>query len=979
MRMFSSRFGGTFAAQARVTSSDPARALRIHKTPLGVLLFGSLVALSLAPSVAYAQVQPGCTSTLPATYNPFTQVIGGVAGAVNSISSVIGTVNTAFQAQGDAFAVGLPNAQTDQIAGGVWGRAIGGRVDNQATGTFSGSISPGMGGTPPFASGFLGGPGATGTINCQSDIRQDYAGFQLGQDLARLNLSGSGATLHAGVTGGYAESSAQDLAGSAFNGGFQVPFAGVYAVYANGNFFADALLRGDFYQMNLNAAPAALGNQKLDGVGLTEIISAGYKIDLSNSWFIQPSFSGIHSSTKIDTLNLPGGFGNFFNPLYLPPASVQFGTVESWLGRIGAQVGTSFTAGNVLLQPFATASVWHEFAGNVTANYAAPEFYASAAQAHSLFPCSLANASLYPNGCGNAVAGTVSGSRVGTYGQYSLGVFGQMTGSPWLGYVRLDLKEGANVEALGFNGGLRYQFDGAEHFAEAGHARASAQASAYDWTGLYVGGFTGAAWGKTNWNFPQAATSADPQIAGVIGGGTLGYNKQFDRWVVGVESDVAFTNATGGQSCLPSVNDANIGQNCNDSIHVLATAAARVGYTWLDRVLLFAKLGGAWTNNALAISCNGDVNFFQGSCFPNNNPFAPVGVNLAMSDPRFGATIGAGFELALTPAWSAKLEYDFLDFGSKSFVLSDTTPVTVREYFNELKFGLNYHFNAYDPDPAAPAAVAVKALVKAPPPAPYSWTGAYAGVEAAYRMADAGWNTTALPVTALISPPFITVPDPTTNPADFFSAAAQGGAFVGYDWQVARHWVTGVEGDLSFGNSSMSRGGIPGTFGNGSAPAFFALPGIEALQADSSAVKFGWDGSIRARIGYLFTPSVLMYGTGGVAFQQLSVTANCSGFVTSWCDSARRFFTGLPVIEPPKSETASTVKTGLTVGGGVESVLTGNWLGKAEFRYANFGRFNHAFFAGTIDEVDMNVHPQTYTFLAGVGYKFHGTGNLLTQ
>jgi outer membrane autotransporter protein len=202
-----------------------------------------------------------------------------------------------------------------------------------------------MGGTPPFASGFPGGPGATGTINCQSDLRQDYAGFQLGQDLARLNLSGSGATLHAGVTGGYAESSAQDLAGSAFNGGFQVPFAGVYAVYANGNFFADALLRGDFYQMNLNAAPAALGNQKLDGVGLTEIISAGYKIDLGNSWFIQPSFSGIHSSTKIDTLNLPGGFGNFFNPLYLPPASVQFGTVESWLGRIGAQVGTSFTAG----------------------------------------------------------------------------------------------------------------------------------------------------------------------------------------------------------------------------------------------------------------------------------------------------------------------------------------------------------------------------------------------------------------------------------------------------------------------------------------------------------------------------------------------------------------------------------------------------------------------------------------------------------
>jgi len=38
----------------------------------------------------------------------------------------------------------------------------------------------------------------TGTIGCDSDIRQDYGGFQLGQDLARLNLGGSGADVHLG-------------------------------------------------------------------------------------------------------------------------------------------------------------------------------------------------------------------------------------------------------------------------------------------------------------------------------------------------------------------------------------------------------------------------------------------------------------------------------------------------------------------------------------------------------------------------------------------------------------------------------------------------------------------------------------------------------------------------------------------------------------------------------------------------------------
>ena len=971
---------GREAARATVTAPNTSGIGGARQKLFGLLVGGPLVALAFAPSQAsaqgLAQVQPGCTSTLPAVYNPFTQIIGGVVGATNAITSVIGTMNTAFQAQGDAFAVGLPNAQPDQTAGGAWGRMIGGRADNKASGNFSGSISPG---TTGFQSGFPGGPGATGTINCQSNIRQDYAGFQLGQDLARLNISGSGATLHVGVTGGFAQSQDQDLAGSAFTGSFQVPFIGAYAVYTNGHFFADALLRSDFYQMSLSAPPAALGNQRLDALGLSETVSAGYRIDLGNSWFFEPSGSFIHSNTKVDTLSLPSGAGNTFNPLYLPPGTVQFNNIESWLGRVGAQVGTSFTGGNVLWAPFATASVWHEFAGNVTANYAAPEFFAGNALQHPLIPCGFPPIG-YPNGCGNAIAGTVSGTRVGTYGQYSLGIFGQMVGSPWLGYVRLDLKEGADIQAFGFNAGLRYQFDPTQRVAGALY-NGPARAAPYDWTGLYVGGFTGAAFGRTIWNFPQTATSANPRIAGVMGGGTLGYNKQIDRWVVGVEGDIALTNAKGGQSCQDGVNNFNVVQNCNNDVHILATAAVRVGYTWLDRILVYGKLGGAWTDNSLDASCNTDSLFFSGGCFPTNNQFGAV-QDLTVSDPRFGVVAGAGFELALTPSWSAKVEYDYLNFGTKTMVLPDTTPVSIREYFNEVKFGLNYHFNAFDPDPTAPAAaiMPVKALVKAPPPSPYNWTGAYAGLMGADRLTNAQWTTTALPITDLLAPLFgVTSPDPTTNQSKFFSAAAQGGIFAGYDWQISRRWVGGIEADAAFGNSAMTRGGIPGTFGNGSAAASLLMPGIEALQADSSTVKFGWDGSVRARVGYLSSPTVLVYGTGGVAFQQMSVGATCSGFITSWCDSALRGFFGVPFIEPPRSQTASVVKGGWTAGGGIEGVLTGNWLGKVEFRYADFGHYNHNFFVHTLDEVDASVHARTCTILAGIGYKFNGTGTLTVQ
>jgi opacity protein-like surface antigen len=969
---------------AAVTVIQPGPAKTVPERSCGTILFGTLIAFAFAASPASAQTQPGCTSAFGGLpfYNNFTQVIGGVVGATTAITSVIGTMNTAFQAQGDAFAVGLPNAQTDQIAGGTWGRLIGGRVDNEATGMFSGTIGPGripLNRSSPFPI-LAPEPGATGVANCNANVRQDYAGFQLGQDLARLNLSGSGATLHAGITGGYAESRDQDQAGSGFSGDFQVPFAGLYATYTSGNFFIDGLLRSDFYQMDLSAASAALGNQKADAFGLSETISAGYKIDLSNNWFVTPSISGIHSTTKVDTLDLPGGFGFTSNALNLPPGSVQFSNIESLLGRFGVQVGTSFTSGNVVWQPFAAANVWHEFAGDVKATYSAPEYYDGPATLHSTFPCSAftVGLGLYPNGCGNAVSGTLAASRVGTYGQYSLGVSGQMTGSPWLGYMRLDYRDGASIQALGFNGGVRYQFDATQRIANGTLFDGPPRATPYDWSGPYIGAFTGAAQGKDGWNFPQAANSANPQIAGLIVGGTLGYNKQFDRWVVGVEGEVAYTNASGGQACLGNVFNANPSQNCNNDIHLVATAAARFGYTWLDRILLFAKAGGAWTNSTLTVSCNGDAQFFQGGCFPANNPFGAGVQTMTLNDPRFGGLMGAGFELALTPMWSAKLEYDFMDFGSKSFVLPDTTQVSVKEYLNELKFGLNYHFNGYDPEAGGLGAptMALKMPVKAPPPDSRSWTGAYAGADVGYRMADAQWNTTGIPTTEFINVFFgvgATVPDPSTNPADFFSAALQGGLFGGYDWQVARQWVTGVEGDIAFGNSSMSRGGIPGTYGNGAGPAFFIMPGVEAQQADSATVKFGSDGSVRARLGYLSTPNVLIYGTGGVAFQQVSVTAACSGTAASFCGSVGRYLI-VGYTEPPTSETLSTTRTGWTVGGGVEAALSGNWFGKAEFRYADFGHLSHSFFAGTVDdEVDISLHPQTYTVLGGVGYKFAAT------
>ena len=54
---------------------------------------------------------------------------------------------------------------------------------------------------------------------------------------------------------------------------------------------------------------------------------------------------------------------------------------------------------------------------------------------------------------------TLTTSRVGTYGQFGLGVAGQVIDTGWLGYARVDYRTGENIEGVSGNIGLRYQFN----------------------------------------------------------------------------------------------------------------------------------------------------------------------------------------------------------------------------------------------------------------------------------------------------------------------------------------------------------------------------------------------------------------------------------------------------------------------------------------------------------------------------------------
>ena len=210
----------------------------------------------------------------------------------------------------------------------------------------------------------------------------------------------------------------------------------------------------------------------------------------------------------------------------------------------------------------------------------------------------------------------------------------------------------------------------------------------YDWTGFYVGGHLGVAWGNSDWTTADASGSHSlsqaintfDEAGSFFAGVQTGYNYMFrNRVVAGIEADASFPSfpalsgiSIGGMSTFTSPT---FGQETfSETVLSSGTIRGRLGYapgSWL----FYATGGFAWTYDQLTLT--------QLATGASASPFLW----------RFGWAAGAGVEAPVAPHWTARFEYLFTDYGKSTVTFAGIgQPFSSDISLHELRAGLNYQF-----------------------------------------------------------------------------------------------------------------------------------------------------------------------------------------------------------------------------------------------------------------------------------------------
>jgi outer membrane immunogenic protein len=247
----------------------------------------------------------------------------------------------------------------------------------------------------------------------------------------------------------------------------------------------------------------------------------------------------------------------------------------------------------------------------------------------------------------------------------------------------------------------------------------------FSWNGLYGGVNIGYGFGNGDisrggilaaQNFPGGGFDGPIEtwrvpvnLNGVLGGGQIGYNYQFNPWIVlGFETDIQAADLRNSQRSAGGYVSPFWGvpsstfHTANQFVDWFGTVRGRIGLTMpsYPNILVYGTGGLAY----------GGVEYAHVST--RNDNFPPPWASQATattSQTRVGWTAGGGLEWTpmAFPAWSAKIEYLYTDLGQVTQIgggftgfnapgpLSQTSINTVAFRWHTVRAGVNWHFNPF--------------------------------------------------------------------------------------------------------------------------------------------------------------------------------------------------------------------------------------------------------------------------------------------
>lgn len=401
------------------------------------------------------------------------------------------------------------------------------------------------------------------------------------------------------------------------------------------------------------------------------------------------------------------------------------------------------------------------------------------------------------------------------------------------------------------------------------------------WTGFYLGGDFGAGGTLRRANASPGNGAATLNVDGLGGSGILAsIHGGVDYQII--PRGVIGLLAEGTWSNMTGSMSARVpGANANVS------SQANLG------LAILARAGVLATPSSLLYATGG----YAGQNFHTSGTAAAGGAFASFNrDDYFnGWTVGGGVETMLRGGWSAKLEYRYSQFETK-FI--PTNAVTIQPFMHTARVGLSYRFGAGQESAEQPAAAGAR-----------DWTGVYGGVAGGAGLLVNRLNASAGGASASI---------------DNGGQGLLGSVFAGGDYQFNDQFLVGLMGDLTWpGMQSVLTAGAGG-----------------ASATVTSHTNMSW--TLAARLGWLATPSTLLYALGGYTNQGFTTTGYAGNGATIFSSEDRL--------------------SGFTVGPGFEMMIAKNWSTRLEYRYSQFE-------TRTLSS-GVTMQPSSHTVRAGLAYRF---------